>query len=286
MKVFGFLLALGFVAGAFTTAEAATDATRTICHRTASAKNPVRQASGLGRQVGRPSQACRRHRSRSKRRLSALAADRCLGRTCFHDRSDGRSRKPCRRSRCDRHRHDQATRRARPALLPGSRQEPPPAVAMHIHKGAARSFRPSRGATTHTEQRWNCHRLRARARPLVTAMLAAPASYYLNIHTAEFAAGAIRGQLTGTSAESFGWIVAVDLKGTSEPNATGTAVVRIPKDSGMVCYRLHVRTSPFRQPRPTFIAAPPRRMGRSWSRSPHPAPTGTRADASPRRRKP
>ena len=33
--------------------------------------------------------------------------------------------------------------------------------------------------------------------------------------------------------------MAVDLKGTSEPNATGTAVVRIRTDAGMVCYRLH-----------------------------------------------
>ena len=51
--------------------------------------------------------------------------------------------------------------------------------------------------------------------------------------------GAIRGQLTGTSTASFGWVVAVDLKGTSEPNANGTAVVRVRQDAGMVCYRLH-----------------------------------------------
>ena len=61
----------------------------------------------------------------------------------------------------------------------------------------------------------------------------------MNVHTAEFPAGAVRGQLTGTSTASFGWVVAVDLKGTSEPNATGTAVVRIRQDAGMVCYRLH-----------------------------------------------
>jgi hypothetical protein len=77
------------------------------------------------------------------------------------------------------------------------------------------------------------------ARTLVSAMLAQPASYYVNVHTAEFEAGAVRGQLTGTSTASFGWVVAVDLKGTSEPNATGTAVVRIRQDAGMVCYRLH-----------------------------------------------
>jgi CHRD domain-containing protein len=31
----------------------------------------------------------------------------------------------------------------------------------------------------------------------------------------------------------------VNLRGTSEPNATGTAVVRLRTDAPMVCYRLH-----------------------------------------------
>src|SRR5207247_86369 len=76
-------------------------------------------------------------------------------------------------------------------------------------------------------------------RALVAGMLARPASFYVNVHTNEFPGGAIRGQLTGTSIASFGWIVAVDLKGTTEPNASGTAVVRIRKEAGQVCYRLH-----------------------------------------------
>ncbi len=75
--------------------------------------------------------------------------------------------------------------------------------------------------------------------PLVNAILAGPASYYVNVHTAEFPAGAVRGQLTGTSADSFGRILALELKGTSEPNAKGTAVLRIRKDAGLICYRLH-----------------------------------------------
>ena len=79
----------------------------------------------------------------------------------------------------------------------------------------------------------------AAPRTLVSAILTQPASYYVNVHTAEFPAGAVRGQLTGTTSASHGWVVAVDLKGTSEPNATGTAVVRIRQDAGMVCYRLH-----------------------------------------------
>jgi len=76
-------------------------------------------------------------------------------------------------------------------------------------------------------------------RSLVAAILKAPASYYVNVHTDEFPGGAIRGQLTGTSASTFGWSAAVNLVGSSEPNAKGTAVVRIRKDAGLVCYRLH-----------------------------------------------
>src|SRR5581483_9283641 len=79
----------------------------------------------------------------------------------------------------------------------------------------------------------------AAARSLVAQILAAPASYYVNVHTGEFAAGAIRGQLTGTSSASVGTVIALDLKGTSEPDAKGTAVLRIRKDAGLVCYRLH-----------------------------------------------
>jgi hypothetical protein len=59
------------------------------------------------------------------------------------------------------------------------------------------------------------------------------------VHTAEFPNGAIRGQLSGTSTDSFGKTFALDLKGTSEPNAKGTADVRIRKDAGLICYRLH-----------------------------------------------
>ena len=75
---------------------------------------------------------------------------------------------------------------------------------------------------------------------IVTAILADPASFYANVHTSEFPAGAIRGQLTGTSTASFGSILALELKGTTEPDAKGTAVLRIRKDTGMICYRLHV----------------------------------------------
>ena len=77
------------------------------------------------------------------------------------------------------------------------------------------------------------------SRAVVKAILASPGNYYVNVHNAEFAGGAIRGQLTGTSTEDFGWVRAIALQGSTEPNATGTAVVRIRKAAGLVCYRLH-----------------------------------------------
>ena len=77
------------------------------------------------------------------------------------------------------------------------------------------------------------------SRSVVKALLKSPAAYYVNVHTGDFPGGAIRGQLRGTSTSSLGWIVAINLVGSSEPNARGTAVVRIRKDAGQVCYRLH-----------------------------------------------
>jgi hypothetical protein len=61
----------------------------------------------------------------------------------------------------------------------------------------------------------------------------------VNVHTAGSPNGAIRGQLTGTSTASFGWVASIALKGSTEPDAVGTAVVRIRRDVNMVCYRLH-----------------------------------------------
>jgi hypothetical protein len=115
----------------------------------------------------------------------------------------------------------------------------PAAVAAHIHRGASGVAGPVVVPLTTPGADGKSSGCAPAARTVVSAMLAQPASYYVNVHTAEFQGGAVRGQLTGTSTASFGWVVAVDLKGTSEPNATGTAVVRVRQDAGMVCYRLH-----------------------------------------------
>lgn len=114
----------------------------------------------------------------------------------------------------------------------------PGAVAAHIHTGVAGVAGPV-AIPLRTPANGSSSGCAAASRAVVKALLKSPASYYVNVHTAEFAGGAIRGQLRGTSTSSFGWIVAINLVGSSEPNARGTAVVRIRKDAGQVCYRLH-----------------------------------------------
>ncbi|MFL5079851.1 MAG: CHRD domain-containing protein, partial [Microvirga sp.] len=97
-------------------------------------------------------------------------------------------------------------------------------AAAHIHRGVAGVagpvviplITPASGSST------GCS---PASRAVVAALLKAPAAYYVNVHTAEFPGGAIRGQLAGTATDSFGWIVATNLTGSREPNARGTAVV-------------------------------------------------------------
>jgi hypothetical protein len=77
------------------------------------------------------------------------------------------------------------------------------------------------------------------SKALVRAILRRPSRYYVNVHTREFGGGAVRAQLAGKRAV-LGTILHLELQGTSEPNATGTAVLRIRRAAGLICYRLRV----------------------------------------------
>jgi hypothetical protein len=113
------------------------------------------------------------------------------------------------------------------------------AAAAHIHHGDAGASGPVVVPLNTPDAAGTARGCATAARSLVNAILADPPSYYVNVHTAEFPNGAIRGQLTGTSTDSFGKVLTLQLQGTSEPNAKGTAVLRIRKDAGLICYRLH-----------------------------------------------
>jgi hypothetical protein len=116
----------------------------------------------------------------------------------------------------------------------------PAAVAAHIHTGAAGSSGAVVVPLATPAADGTASGCASTTRALVRSILADPSSFYVNVHTAEFPGGAIRGQLSGTSTASFGWTAAFALKGSSEANATGTTALRIRKDALLVCYRLHV----------------------------------------------
>jgi hypothetical protein len=240
MKRLVLMLAVVALAGAaLTTASAYTSKTTTICHRTTSKKTPYLK-------IKVSAKALRAHLKHAADIIPAPKAGcpRTLltptsGGTAFQVALTGEAESPAG--------DPVATGTATVRLRAGQGQvcyvlsadNLPPAAAAHIHEGAAgvsgnvviplktpaASGKSSGCATA--------------ARTLVASILTDPAGYYVNVHTAEFPAGAIRGQLTGTSTASFGWIAAIVLKGSSEPDATGTAVVRIRRDVSMVCYRLH-----------------------------------------------
>lgn len=127
-----------------------------------------------------------------------------------------------------------------------------PAAASHIHRGAAGAngpvvvtFRPPNASGASS----GCA---SASRALVAQLLANAAGYYVNVHTTEFPGGAVRGQLEGTSEDSFGWITTVQLNGANEcntsgtcnlgdPDGTGTAAIRIRRDVGQVCWLVRVQ---------------------------------------------
>jgi hypothetical protein len=243
MKRFVLFCSLGLTAGAaaavwLATASASSNAGGTICHRTSSAAKPYVKLSVSAKQLAlhtkHPGDIIPAPKSGCPTTLLATT-----GGKAFSIAMTGESESPAG--------DPVTTGTATVRLRAGQGQvcytiattNGEPAVAAHIHSGASGVAGPvviPLGTPDATGKSKGCA---AAARPLVASILANPAGYYVNVHTAAFAAGAIRGQLTGTSTAAFGTTFAFDLKGTSEPNATGTAVVRIRKDASMVCYRLH-----------------------------------------------
>jgi len=125
-----------------------------------------------------------------------------------------------------------------------------PAAAAHIHRGGAGVAGPivvPLRPPSATGEASGCATV---SRALVSQILANRQLYYVNVHTAEFPGGAIRGQLAGTSADSVGRLITVTLNGASECNAAGTCNLGDPDGAGttvfrfrpgQVCYRVRVQ---------------------------------------------
>jgi hypothetical protein len=236
---FSILVVGSSVAAWLSTASASSAATRTICHRTSSKAKPyVKLRVSAGQLAAHAKHAAD---------IIPAPAGGCPS-SILTSAAGGRAMQVTMTGEAESPAGDPvATGSATIRLRAGQGQvcyqlaadNLPPAVAAHIHRGAAGVAGPvviPLATPNSAGKSAGCTKV---SRSLVASILASPATFYVNMHTAEFAGGAIRGQLSGTSASAVGWVVAVALKGTSEPNATGSAVVRIRKDAGMVCYRLH-----------------------------------------------
>ena len=70
-----------------------------------------------------------------------------------------------------------------------------PTTAAHIHKGAAARQRPGGRPVRRSGRRRQLERLRDRRASLIDEILATPSGFYVNVHTKEHPAGAIRAQL-------------------------------------------------------------------------------------------
>ena len=241
MKRVGLLIAVVAIAGAaLTTASARTDARKTtICHRTTSKSKPYVKVRASAKAL----QAHLRHAADIIPAPGAGCPRSILtpnaGGRAFSVALTGESESPAG--------DPVATGTATVRLRAGQGQvcyklaaeNLPAATASHIHRAAAGASGPVVIPLFTPSAAGKASGCVGASRSVVRAILAGPASYYVNVHNGQFPGGAIRGQLTGTSTDDFGWIVAVQLKGSTEPNASGTAVVRIRKAAGLVCYRLH-----------------------------------------------
>jgi len=241
MKRIALLLGLGVVAWAVVaTATAGNQATsRSICHRTSSSKTPYVKVSVSA-------QSLRTHTKHAADIIPAPAG-RCpqsvltaaAGGRAFTIAMVGEAESPAG--------DPVGTGTATVRMRAGQGQvcyrlsvQNIAAVAAHIHRGASGVAGPVVVPLSTPNASGAASGCTAAARPLVAAMLKAPASYYVNVHTAEFPGGAVRGQLVGTSTSAFGWVGTLELKGTTEPNASGTAALRLRSDAGQVCYKLQV----------------------------------------------
>lgn len=124
------------------------------------------------------------------------------------------------------------------------------AAAAHIHRGGASEAGPIVAPLRTPGADGAARGCVSVARALVSQILANRANYYVNVHTAQFPAGAIRGQLAGTNADSVGRVITVTLNGASECNAAGTCNLGDPDGTGttvfrfrpgQVCYRVRVQ---------------------------------------------
>ena len=236
---------------AATAATESADATRTICHRTSSAKKPYAKLRISDRQlrahqrhaadiIPAPAGACPRTVMTATRGGTALTTNlvgeletptgdpvgigtatirvrRGEGRLCFSIRAENITL---------------------------------PAAGAHIHSGGLGEAGPISITLRAPGENGSSSGCVNVSRARVAQILANRALYYVNVHTTDFPAGAIRGQLGGALAP-LGRTIVTQMNGAQEcnaagvcnlgdPDGAGTWITRFRADAEQVCFRITV----------------------------------------------
>lgn len=117
------------------------------------------------------------------------------------------------------------------------------AAAAHIHDGDANVAGPVRITLRTPNVGGQSSGCVAAARSVVNQIIANRADFYVNVHTAAFPGGAVRGQLGETPGVHF---FVADMAGANEippadPNGRGTAAFRFQEGQTQVCFTLSAR---------------------------------------------
>jgi len=236
MKRLGFLVAVLALAGtALTTALAGTGAVKKpVCHRTSSATTPYKKLNETQAKINaHPADIFPVPKGGCPKTLLATTGGTAFNVTLVGDAETPNGDPVANGTATIRLRAGQAQ-----ACFKLAAKDLPTAVAAHIHSGAAGASGPVVIPLKTPGDDGTSSGCTNTSRALVAQILKSPANFYVNIHTAEFPGGAIRGQLTGSDPNAVGTVYSITLNGSTEPNATGTAVVRL-VPTGVVCYRLH-----------------------------------------------
>ena len=117
----------------------------------------------------------------------------------------------------------------------------------HIHKGSADAAGPVYVPLATPNSSGTSSGCVPRARVVVKDILANPLSYYVNVHNAEFADGAIRGQLkrpTSIAILTAALLGANERPNPGDPDGAGTAAFQVDIDKNRLCYTLAASNIP------------------------------------------
>jgi hypothetical protein len=118
------------------------------------------------------------------------------------------------------------------------------AAAAHIHKGDPESSGPVVVTLKNPDASGASSGCTKAARAIVNDILVNKASYYVNVHTAQFQNGAVRGQLAPVPTVALfrsAMAGANEKPNAADPNGTGGGQFFVAPDKGRLCYALSVK---------------------------------------------